>query len=398
MDRGVGIVTGNPNTNPEGGHRPTMEPTTLRNTDLVTLADALKDENARKWDIVVPASSLTMADGKLLVTSAEPILTDDGVETLAGPVSLTVGTVASEQLSDRLGIPRPYFRRLQDEHLPLLDANVNGWLERDDRVHFIRALRSGNEGFARAVVSRRYRVIDNFDVLLAALDGIHATGIDVRIDGADLTERRMYVRIYSPEIAVAAERLVSHYRDPRSGNSGHDYPLVWAGFVLTNSDVGNGAFSIVPRLVFQVCTNGMTRAQDAHRSVHLGGTLEEGVIDWSEETQQRQIELVASQTRDAVTTFLSAGYVEGIVAQLEEHAEAKVENPIVAIQQVTKRLRYSDTQATAILNAFVQGGDTSAMGVAQAITQVARYEPNADLSAAMEDDAFTALAILAEGR
>ena len=51
--------------------------------------------------------------------------------------------VCDAGIADKLGIPAAYLRRTRDCHPGLFDANVNGWLERDDRRFFIRALTSG---------------------------------------------------------------------------------------------------------------------------------------------------------------------------------------------------------------------------------------------------------------
>ena len=59
--------------------------------------------------------------------------------------------------------------------------------------------------------------------------------------------------------------------------------MVFAGFVITNSETGCGAFTLTPRLVVQVCRNGMTITRDAIRAVHLGERLDEGVVTWSEQ-------------------------------------------------------------------------------------------------------------------
>ena len=42
---------------------------------------------------------------------------------------------------------------------------------------------SSSEGIARAVLSERYRFVDNLDVLLAVLDGIRSAGADVEVGG-----------------------------------------------------------------------------------------------------------------------------------------------------------------------------------------------------------------------
>jgi cell wall-associated NlpC family hydrolase len=84
--------------------------------------------------------------------------------------------------------------------------------------------------------------------------------------------------------------------------------VVFAGFAVANSETGCGACTITPRLVAQVCANGMTITRDAMRAVHLGERVEEG-IRWSGDTLDRQLTLVTAKARDAVTAFLSPGYV-----------------------------------------------------------------------------------------
>lgn len=61
-------------------------------------------------------------------------------------------------------------------------------------------------------------------------------------------------------------------------------PVVFAGFVISNSETGHGSFSIIPQITIQVCDNGMTFTRDAMREVHLGGRLQDGVIRWSSDT------------------------------------------------------------------------------------------------------------------
>jgi hypothetical protein len=78
--------------------------------------------------------------------------------------------VCDQGLADKLGIPGAYLRRLCAEHPALYDANDNGWLERSGKRYLIRALRGDSGGaVARAFLSDGYKIIDNLDVLMAAL-------------------------------------------------------------------------------------------------------------------------------------------------------------------------------------------------------------------------------------
>ena len=178
---------------------------------------------------------------------------------------------------------------------------MNGWLAGDDRRFLLRCLRGeAGGGAARAFLSDGYKIIDNLDVLLAALDGVRQAGMPVRVDGCDLTQRRMYVRVVCEQVRVLAPALLAGYRSPFTGAAGADNPVVFSGFVITNSETGCGAFSLMPRLVAQVCGNGMTITRDAMRAVHLGERLDEGVVTWSGNTLDKTLALITAKTTDAV--------------------------------------------------------------------------------------------------
>ena len=119
----------------------------------------------------------------------------------------------------------------------------------------------------------------------------------------DLTERRMYVQIASQSVAAGADTVLDGYVSPFTGARGADNPVVFAGFVLANSETGHGSFSITPRLVAQVCGNRYTITKDAMREVHLGGQLGDGVIHWSDATRRAAVELIARQATDDVAPW-----------------------------------------------------------------------------------------------
>ncbi len=363
--------------------------TTTRNASLHDLAELLSSQQEAKHDVVISASKLESSGGNLVLDGA------GGLSDPTNPEFYRPTSVADEGLADKLRIPLPYLRRLRTEAIDLFDENVNGWLARDSRSFLVRTFRGTDTqgGVARAVLSANYRMIDNLDVLMAALDGVKNAGVPVEIDGCDLSERKMYVRISAPEVQALAPRLLERYRSPFTGQSGSDLSVVFAGFVISNSETGGGAFSIVPRLVVQVCKNGMTIQKDALRSVHIGGRLDEGVVRWSADTNKKSLELVTAQARDAVSTFLDAEYVSNTIAGLEADAETPVTKPVETIEVVAKKLSYPTERQEAILDHFIKGGDLTAGGIMQAITSVAQTLANADDAFQMEADALTALSL-----
>ncbi|MER7056620.1 DUF932 domain-containing protein [Streptomyces sp. NPDC000351] len=373
-----------------------VAPTGARNAGLPDLIRILEDQQRHKLDVIAPASALRLREGNVHVEGVESLITEDGVTEVDGIYRPTA--VADEGIADKLRIPLAYLRRMRTGNVPLLDENVNAWLHQEpERRFMLRAFRGEGgpgrpaEGVARALLSDSYKLMDNFDLLLAALDGVKQSGHPTRVTGCDLTDRRMYVRVESEAVAVQARELLRGYRSPFDGRSGDELPMISAGFVITNSEVGAGAYSITPRAVIQVCRNGLTMSKDVMRAVHLGGKQDEGVISWSGQTQRKTLELITSKTTDAVRTFLSREYVEAKLSEMEEAAGKRLAEPTKTIEHVTKTLSIGAEAKDMILAHFVQGGQMTAGGVMQAVTSTAQTLTDADQAAALEALAVPAL-------
>jgi hypothetical protein len=397
---------------------------TTRNATLSDLAGLLQEQHPRKVDRVVPASKMRMENGVLVVEGSNPVIDMDGVTMADGRYRPT--SVFDEGLSEKLGIPLPYVRKMRENRIDLYDENANGWLRGkkgsrrlvdaltneyetirepipgDPRSFLIRAFKDddGGVGIARAMLSDKYKVIDHLDALTAALEGVKMSGTEVNITGCDLTERRMTVKIEAPGIRALAPTLLAGYRSPfRVGDGAHsgyeDNPVVFAGFVLSNSETGGGAFTITPRLVIQICKNGLMITKDALRAVHLGGKMDEGVIQWSGDTMDKTLALITARTRDAVATFLDQQYMETVITGLEEKAGAKVADPVKTIQTVGKKLQFSDAQIKGVLEHFVTGGQMTAAGVMNAVTSFSQTLDDADAAYDMEAAGLRALDLAA---
>ena len=363
---------------------------TARNATLQDAVALLRGQQARKVDVIAPASAIRAEGGLLVLDETVPQIGIDGVTMTSGRYRPT--DLCDQGIADKLGIPAAYLRKMRESHPGLFDANVNGWLGRDDRAFLVRCLRDqdGGIGVARAWLSDSYKIIDNLDVLTAAMDGIRASGYPVTIDTCDLTERRMYVRVRCEPVQVLAPALLAGYKSPFTGASGADNPVVFAGFVLANSETGCGAFSITPRLVAQVCDNGMTITRDAKRAVHLGEKQDIG-IRWSGDTIDKQLALLTAMTRDTVSSILDPVYVEHAVREMEKQAGHLVKAPAEAIKTIAAQLRYTQAQQDDILSHFIAGGDLTAGGIMHAVTSAAQVQDDGDAAWDMESTALDAL-------
>lgn len=404
-----------------------------RNATLNDLVAILKDENARKLDVVVPATSIRSKDGQLIVTGAEQQITEDGVTTVDGTYIPTV--VCDEGLASKLDIPPSYLKRLRNEAPDLYDANTNGWLRgksvrratgteivrpADDRSFMLRAFRgvNGGPGVARALLSNSYARMDNLDVLTAALAGVRASGVEIKVSACDLTDRRMYVDVYAPAVAAMAPILLGGYRNPfddpkvqaqrehgsvnywrqvaereGQGYAAGSEPVVFSGFRISNSEVGGGAFSIVPKLMVKICRNGLVVNQDAIRNVHLGARLEDGLIKWSDATQRKTLDLITSKTTDAVKTFLDEKYLIKVLTRIEKDAGKPVDTPADSIKVIGKALGFTEAEQSGILDHFIRGGQMTAGGVVNAVTSFSQTVSDADRAHKLDSDALRVLSL-----
>lgn len=393
---------------------------TLRKTDFETLLATLDEQQDRKVDVVVPATNLCFGGGNLRVlrSDLEPRLTADGVTPVVQEFTST--DVFDEGLAERLGrgiVTGRMLRKLRAEGwTDIVDGTLNGlihgkrkggslvqatgdgseWMREPlDKSVLVRALKDadgGETGTARALLSNSYKIVDHVETLRAALRGMQAAGLGAdNIAQCDLTGRKMYVTVTAPEIKALAPELLAGYRSPFTGQTGSDNPTVFAGFVLSNSETGHGSFSVTPRLVVEVCTNGMTIKRDAVAARHLGARLDDGLIRYSEETRQANLQLITSQAADAVRTFLDVDYMRKVLAEMTEQAGHEVKETERAVKEITQKLEcpalYDD-----VLTAFIKGGQTTRGGLVQAVTAAAQSaDIDADMAFQMEERATALL-------
>lgn len=360
-----------------------------RQVELRELITELQKENMQKRDFVLPAKCISMVNGKIVVTnntnsdSLKNILKECGIGhsndlQSSDKMELSCLEVMHTHLQDKLNIPTKYYNRmLSKDDKSLLDYNVSHWLQESKSNHLLRCFvdKEEKKGYARALLSDRFKIIDNYDIMLTVLAAIKESGLNIIIDeerdergqtGCDLTDKSMYLRFVCPDIQIDSPELVRMYRpngtDNQVGNG------IISGFVIKNSEVGMGQFSIAPRAKVKVCSNGLFRTNEDFAKTHLGAKMEQyTTIEWSDETKQKNLELIIAQVKDAIKTYVSEGYLGNTVKYFEENNK-QLEYPMDAIKAVTVSLKINEDKANDIINSFMKSGDSTAFGITQAIT------------------------------
>jgi hypothetical protein len=362
-----------------------MKTEDLKNLSLQEIVEALQTQTLLKQDFVVPSKYLRMDNTNLVVLNQEKLdslsklLLDTGIavnENDIEKIELAVLDCCHTQIGQRLDIPKKYYDKMLGNTMAqhILDYNVTNWFRlRNENNFLLRTFidKEQKTGIARAILSDRYNVLDNYDVMLATLDAIRESGINVQIESGDITDTKFYMRFVCPDIEMDAPDILKNYRVPDGSTGGNG---IISGFVISNSETGNGKFSISPRAVVLACRNGMIFKNDAFQKTHLGSKMEEyTTIDWSEETRQKNYELVCSQVKDAIKYYASEEYLGAKIHELIEKGNKELNYPIETIKNVSKHLSISEEKESSILNYFIKSGDTNAFGVTQALTYFAQH-------------------------
>jgi hypothetical protein len=274
---------------------------------------------------------------------------------------------AHKQLAEKLEIPKRYYdKMLESGKLELLAENINAWLEGKRRL--IRIL----DGKIRAILSDRYRIIDNYDLVFLALDEFKKKET-IEIYRIDLTETMLYLK--------AIDRtLVDTVRDE---------DIVYGGLIIRNSEVGASALRIEPFILRRICSNGLI-LQHSLKKIHLGReTSETGEIDWSDETRELEDRVLWSKVRDIIRATFDREIFGLWVKRLKESIDVKIEKPVKAVNNIVKHLNLSEEEREKLLAYF---SEPTKYGLINAVTNLAGQTKNVEEQVKLEEFAGKILA------
>lgn len=338
------------------------------------LATELERQATATRDFRAPAKTVSMT------VATVGLGTDGTTQHRATPkVELQVGQLghfglqehAHDQLGGYLKIPAAYYDRMRAEDPQLLATNVNRWLARSDDQRLVRTL----DGRVRAWVSNRYRVIDNHTVALAVLPTLLAKGSGLRVESCEVTDQRMYIKAVNERLTV----------NVRKGEA------VQAGIVISNSEVGCGAFKIEPLVFILACLNGAILPDAGLRKFHIGrhtAELEAAVEVFSDETRAADDHTLMLKMRDVVAAAFDELAFHQTAKLLTVAAGNRIErDPAAAIGVATEVLGLGEKHNPGILTALVTGKyELTQWGLSNAVTAYAQtvkgYEEATELERA----------------
>ncbi len=306
---------------------------------ISALAAEVERLEEQKDDFLVPGNRMRMVG-------------DNRTLAIDGEGEYPLNQYAHGQLAEYLKIPRAYYDRIGSvEELRAL--NVNALLrKKPDERRLVRTL----EGTARAVVSDKFKPLDNGLMMRAILPALQEH--EVKVVSSTLTNTRMYLQVVFPKV----QEQVS------VGD------VVQAGLTFRNSEVGAGSYE-VEELIWRLwCENGAIGAS-VLRKVHVGrkvGELEEDYNIYRDDTIRAELESFRLRTRDVVSFAITDAGFQQTVNKMRRAKGEEIEDPVKTVERVTKKYDLSEKAGEELIAGMARDKDFSRYGLGQSITAMAK--------------------------
>lgn len=321
----------------------------------------LNRQNQRKKDYIGSAQALRLfEDGQTFE-----------IGSMSGAQQFGTTRLFHRQVASALGIPAKYYDIMQSQKPELLAQNVNAWLSDRENSYMIRTMDYGGGRVARALLSDRYRRIDNMEIASAVLP-LFAGSDQYEVVSSEVTEDRMYLKILSRRLEM--EVVPGDY--------------VQAGVVISNSEVGLGSVNVQPLVYRLVCTNGMIVNDMGERKNHVGRAakaVEDSFHIYSDETMEAEDKAFLLKLRDVTMAAIEEGRFAQVVGKLKESAGIPITGKVTEVVELTgKTYGFNTDEQDSILQYLIAGGDLSQYGLSNAITRASQDVESYDRATALE--------------
>jgi len=290
-------------------------------------------------------------------------------------------------------VPSRFLYELADHDKTITARLLNDLMVKTPETRLIRCL----DGNVRAILSDRYRILDNYDIAFTALDVVREAGGEVIEASLSDTHMRMKFTSLSIFDAIKSEREQPNWRyggglgnqqylskvaartgGELPGGPGTVHPLV----TISNSETGDGGFNVRLGLLKGICFN-LATIEDLIAKVHLGGKLEQGLF--TQETIAADNKAIFLKVRDMIKAAFESDHFKRLVAMAQNAQDDVIANPTTALNNLAKDVGLSDDGRDRILEYFLRDYSQTRWGLAQAIARVAQ-DIDAPESATMMED------------
>lgn len=275
------------------------------------------------------------------------------------------------QVASALGIPAKYYDLMQSRKPELLAQNVNAWFGDRENSYMIRTMDYGAGRMARALLSDRYRRIDNMEIASAVLP-LFAGSDQYEVVSSEVTENRLYLKIVNRRMEMAVV----------PGD------IVQAGVMISNSEVGLGSVSVQPLVYRLVCTNGMVVNDMGERKNHVGRAakaVDDSFHIYSDETMEAEDKAFLLKLRDVTMAAIEESRFAQVVGRLKEAAGIPITGKVTEVVELTARTYgINSDEQDSVLQHLIAGGDLSQYGLSNAITRASQDVESYDRATTLE--------------
>lgn len=322
---------------------------------LAEFAQQLTEERARQKDLVADTDRISIDDGRMFVGECEYGMTEH----------------ARGQLLQHAKVPKRFadlMRSGTERERRALDEAVNARLHENRSKRLVRAYHQlatshpdGDGATVRAVLSNRYRRLDNLELMEAVLPVLYEAP-DMRVLSCQVTPNRCYLKAVFPRIEgeVALGDVVQ------------------SGIAISNSEVGNGALKIQPLIFRPVCTNGLI-SETAMKRNHVGRNVGSGAeveVLYRDETLEADDRAFWLKVQDVVRASIDEAQFELLVNGMKRASGLQIDNPVGTVEVLADRYQLTENESSGVLGKLIAGDSmlhrhgtaNTLFGLVQAIT------------------------------
>jgi len=316
------------------------------------LPELLKEivrQEQNKQDFISPSNRMNYYENKL------------GTPKGAFPVRNMFHSQVASHLHDNYSMSKKNYDHLL-EHEPELHAHTVNYFWRNrpnDEARLVRVL----DGKARAYMSDRYAIFDNFELTQGVLEPImNMKDVTMSVASAQVTERKLYLKFVSDI----------------EGRVGKD--VIYAGLEIGNSEVG--ASTVYWKMLFaRVGCFNISSTALAYGKKHFGGrrSASDTRIEaaYSEDTRKLDTEVVKRKLIEGIQWAISP---EVFNQELDKYRDAQgisIENTTVArlpkiVEVASKYHGLNIRETDNVMDLFFKEHDYTQYGLCQAITAASK--------------------------
>lgn len=293
------------------------------------------------------------------VVSMSDVHMVDGIVRIPDVGEYRLSNRALQQFSYTLGIYTPYVKKMRDKGAyDLMEYNFNYWMKKSEKKAIL--LRT-NGKTVNAVLSPRYKAIDNLAILNIVRDTFMKSNVNLKFHKGMMYDGNVYLQFMDPQKTI--------YLEPEEKEDVYQF-----GVAIQNSEVGEHSFEVEEYIYRQVCTNGMMVKYGGYddKWFHIGGKKTN--FDYSNDPQYiKESNKTLDEIKKALEKPANMEYRESAMDALRKLKRKSVSDPDNFAKALKQYFMLSDKDVE-IINK-VREGDTYYDWL-QAITRTANYYTN----------------------